>query len=137
MPSRSARKHRLEFPVRVMSGWRAATMMIACTVLLTSCKTFSPDGGMDVVAAIADRDLKKDVLAVRSEDDAATARSHVARLLKRPLTADAAVQIALLNNRGLQAAYNELGISEARMIAATLPPSPAFMFSKLITTGQF
>jgi len=122
-----------------MSGWRAATMMIACTVLLTSCKTFSPDGGMDVVAAIADRDLKKDVLAVRSEDDAATARSHVARLLKRPLTADAAVQIALLNNRGLQAAYNELGISEARMIAATLPPNPRATITHVAsgTLGEF
>ena len=37
----------------------------------------------------------------------------VRQLLKRPLTADAAVQMALLNNRGLQAAYNELGIAEA------------------------
>src|SRR5262249_51367529 len=53
-----------------------------------------------------------------------TARQHIAHLLRHALTADAAVQIALLNNRGLQAAYNELGISEARMIAATLPPSP-------------
>ena len=122
-----------------MSGWRAATMMIACTVLLTSCKTFSPDGGMDVVAAISDRDLKKDVLAVRSEDDAATARSHVARLLKRPLTADAAVQIALLNNRGLQAGYNELGIFEARMIAATLPPNPRATITHVAsgTLGEF
>jgi outer membrane protein TolC len=109
--------------VQVANGWRAATMM-ACVVFLTSCKTFSPDGGMDVVAAIAGRDLKKDVIAVRTEEDTATARSHVARLLKRPLTADAAVQIALLNNRGLQATYNELGISEARMIAAALPPNP-------------
>src|SRR5262249_12829789 len=92
MPSRSARKHRQELPIPVVNGWRAATMM-ACAVFLTSCKTFSPDGGMDVVAAIAGRDLKKDVIAVRTEEDAATARSHVARLLKRPLTADAAVQI--------------------------------------------
>src|SRR6266542_5268542 len=139
MPSRSARKHRLEFPVRVMSGWRAATMMIACTVLLTGCKTFSPDGGMDVVASIADRDLKKDVVAVRTEEDAARARSHVARLLKRSLTADAAVQIALLNNRGLQAAYNELGISEARMIAASLPPNPRTTITHVAsgTLGEF
>src|SRR5262249_3304855 len=45
-------------------------------------------------------------------------------LLRSPLSAGTAVQIALLNNRGLQAAYNELGISEARFVAATLPPSP-------------
>jgi outer membrane protein TolC len=45
-------------------------------------------------------------------------------LLKSILSAEAAVQIALLNNKGLQAAYNELGISEARFVAATLPPAP-------------
>src|SRR5262249_36744645 len=30
----------------------------------------------------------------------------------------------LLNNRGLQAAYNELAIAEARRVGASLPPSP-------------
>jgi outer membrane protein TolC len=113
--------------------------ILACAVLLSSCKTFSPDGGMDLVAAIADRDLKKDVIAVRSEEDAATARSVVERLLRRPLTADPAVQIALLNNRALQAAYNELGISEARMIAASLPPNPrtTIMHVASGTLGEF
>src|SRR5262245_2083240 len=120
MATRSSRRRK--FPLELTTSQRAAATL-ACAVLLAGCKTFSPDGGMDVVAAIADRDLKKNVIAVSTEEDAATARSHVTRLLKRPLTADAAVQIALLNNRGLQAAYNELGISEAKMIAATLPPS--------------
>jgi hypothetical protein len=35
-----------------MSYWRTAGV-IACAVLLTSCQTLSPDGGMGVVAAIA------------------------------------------------------------------------------------
>ncbi|GEO16315.1 hypothetical protein [Microvirga aerophila] len=52
-------------------------------------------------------------------------------MLNRPLTAGAAVQIALLNNRGLQAAYNELGISEAHYVQASLPPSPRFGFNQL------
>jgi len=113
--------------------------MIACAILLAACKTFSPDGGMDVVAAIADRDLRKDVVAVRTDEDAATARSEIVRLLKRSLTAEAAVQIALLNNRGLQAAYSELGISEARMIAASLPPNPRTTITHVAsgTLGEF
>src|SRR5262249_33659145 len=49
---------------------------------------------------------------------------RVRRFLRARLTPEAAVQIALLNNKGLQAAYNDLGISEARFIAATLPPPP-------------
>ena len=63
--------------------------------------------------------------------------ARVQALLSRPLSAEAAVQIALLNNRGLQAAYNELGISEAQMVEASLPPSPAFALSKLFTSAQF
>ena len=54
-----------------------------------------------------------------------------ADLLRRPLTADAAVQIALLNNHGLQAAYNELGIAEAAMVQVSLPPNPSFSFSRI------
>ena len=41
------------------------------------------------------------------------------------------MQIALLNNRGLQAAYNELGIAEAAMVQASLPPNPSFSFSRI------
>ena len=53
----------------------------------------------------------KDVAVIASDADTLAVRNTVERLLKRPLTADAAVQIALLNNRGLQAVYNELGIA--------------------------
>ncbi|MBA5819357.1 TolC family protein, partial [Escherichia coli] len=49
----------------------------------------------------------------------------------KPLSADAAVQIALLNNRGLQAAYNELAIEEARAVEASLPPNPAISLSRI------
>ena len=90
---------------------------LGCALLLSGCKTFSPDGGMDAVAGIAGTGLNKDVIAVRTDNDALAARDAVERFLKRPLTADSAVQIALLNNRGLQAAYNELGIAEATMVA--------------------
>ncbi|MGT2478181.1 hypothetical protein ACU4GR_03180 [Methylobacterium oryzae CBMB20] len=55
---------------------------------------------------------------------APTADARVDALLRRPLTADGAVQVALLRNRGLQAAFNDLGVSEAQYVQATLPPSP-------------
>lgn len=99
--------------------------------LLSGCKTFSPDGGIDVVSAVAGSDLRKDVVAVRTPGDAETARSMVAQLLKRPLTVEAAVQIALLNNRGLQAAYNELGAAEAIAVGQSLPPNPALSLSRI------
>jgi outer membrane protein TolC len=102
-------------------------------LLLSACQTFSPDGGMDLVASIAGSELNKDVAALRTPDEAEAAHVHVRALLRRPLTADAAVQIALLNNRGLQAAYNELGIAEAVMVEASLPPSPTIALSAIST----
>jgi len=101
-------------------------------VLLTSaCASFAPDGGMDLPARLAKHELKSDVVHVRSDEDAARARTHVARLLKKPLTAGSAVQIALLNNRGLQAAYDELGIAEAVRVQQSLPPNPTIQVTRL------
>lgn len=42
----------------------------------------------------------------------------------KTISADTAVQIALLNNRGLQAAYAELGMTTADIWQATLQPNP-------------
>lgn len=104
---------------------------LGLALVLSGCQTFSPDGGMELVSAVARRELRKDVVAVRSPEDAEAARAVVARLLRRPLTAETAVQIALLNNRGLQAAYNELGIAEAVMVGQSLPPNPSFSLSRI------
>lgn len=41
------------------------------------------------------------------------------------------MQVALLKNRGLQAAFNDLGVSEAQYVQATLPPLPRFTLSRL------
>jgi outer membrane protein TolC len=99
-------------------------VVLAGALMLAACKTLSPDGGMDTVAEVAGDALHKDVVAIRTPEQAEAARAKVERLLRRPLTADAAVQIALLNNRGLQAEYNDLGIAEAAMVEASLPPNP-------------
>ncbi len=100
-------------------------------LLTAACASFSPDGGMDVPTRLAKHDLKSDVAHVRSEADVASARAQVARLTKKPLTADMAVQIALLNNRGLQAAYDELGIAEAVRVQQSLPPNPTIGITRL------
>jgi outer membrane protein, heavy metal efflux system len=59
-------------------------------------------------------------------DDAARDRAQktVAALLARPLTADSAAQVALLNNRSLQASFEEIGISEADLLEAGLLENP-------------
>ena len=104
---------------------------------LAGCAGFSPDGGMAVVADIAGSELNKEVAALRTPEDAELVRDAVKHLLRRPLTAEAAVQIALLNNRDLQAAYNSLGLSEATLVKASLPPNPTFSISDIAGGGAF
>jgi outer membrane protein TolC len=86
---------------------------------------------MGLVANIADHELKKDVVAIRSPDEAEAASAEAQRLLGRILTADSAVQIALLNNRGLQAAYSELAMADAERVGQSLPPNPMISVTRI------
>ena len=95
------------------------------TTLLAGCASFAPDSGMWMVADLSQQTLRKDVAFVRSADDAVQVDTRVRGLLRRPLTVESAVQIALLNNKGLQAAYDELALAEADAIQDSLPPNPA------------
>ena len=104
---------------------------LTLSILVSACASFSPDGGMSLVQDRAGGELGKDVVKIRSEADAAEAEARVNALLAKPMTADSAVQIALLHNRGLQAAYNDLGISEAEMVEASVPPAPTVSLARL------
>jgi len=108
---------------------------LSMSMLLVGCAAFSPDAGMSGVADITARTIRKDVVAIRSIDDAERVNAAVSELLRRTLTVDAAVQVALLNNRGLQAAYNELALAEADSIEQSLPPNPTFSLSRIAGNG--
>jgi outer membrane protein TolC len=103
----------------------------AASLLVSACAGVSPDGGMNVPARLASHTLGSEVVHVRSEDDASRVRAQLASLLKKPLTEHSAVQIALLNNRGLQAAYDELGIADATRLQQSLPPNPSLSLTRI------
>jgi outer membrane protein TolC len=105
--------------------------LVATTAMLAGCASFSPDGGLGPARQAAQRHLgNKDLLWAR--DAAAQDRidARVAELLRQPLSADAAVQLALLNHRGLQASFHDLGLSEADLVQASRLPNPGFSFGK-------
>ncbi len=52
----------------------------------------------------------------------------IAKLLRKPLTVASAVQIALLSNRELQAAFFEIGIAQADVLEAVTIPNPSVDF---------
>jgi len=122
-------------PVPKASRLLRWTLLAGATALLGGCAGFSADGGMSAIQSATYADIGKDVTKIGDDQAALTAKGRVDQLLRKPLTADAAVQVALLNNRGLQAAFNELGMAEAQMVAASLPPNPRFGISKL--SGRF
>lgn len=94
--------------------------------VLAGCASFSADGGFNPVEKTTKERLGKEVKWARTGEDQNTIESRVAELLKKPLSADDAVQIALLNNKGLQASFYELGISESDLVQAGRLPNPRF-----------
>lgn len=90
------------------------------------CASFSADGGFASVQTVARERLNMDVVWARTPAQQQGVSERVTQLLSQPLTVDGAVQIALLNHRGLQAAYAELGIAEAELVRAGSLPNPHF-----------
>jgi outer membrane protein TolC len=98
-------------------------------LLLAGCATFSSDGGMDDVAKLTQERVGAPAAAVPAARDADAARARSDALLRAPLTADAAVEIALLRNPALWARLGELGLAEADLVQAGRLRNPVFAYS--------
>ncbi|MEJ6000059.1 TolC family protein [Paucibacter soli] len=105
--------------------------LLLSLALLGGCAGFSADGGFGPVQQSARNHLDKELRWARSEAERAAIRQRVAELLAQPLDAEAAVQLALLNNRGLQASFFELGIGEADFVQAGRLPNPGISLASL------
>jgi outer membrane protein TolC len=102
------------------------SVLVIGALALGGCATFSQDGGFGSVEKVAAERLGKDLRWAKSSDERNSIEARVRELLTQPLSVEDAVQVALLNNRGLQAAYFELGISEADLVQAGRLPNPHF-----------
>ena len=117
--------------MRAPSRRLALPALLAGAALLSGCASFSADGGFATVEQTAKDRLGKDLRWARTDADQDIIDKRVAELLAKPLTMDDAVQVALLNNRGLQATFQELGITEAEVVQAGRWPNPGFSFGRL------
>lgn len=111
--------------------WMPRTLVLLSATLLGGCASFSQDSGFGAVETVAQTRLQKDVVWTRDDAGRRAVEARVDALLAQPLSADDAVQIALLNNPGLQAAFNTLGIAEAGWIAAQRLPNPGFSIGRM------
>ncbi len=100
------------------------------TVALAGCAHVDPNPAFRELANTVHLRTGKRVQWNRGSAEDAQAQAAVASLLKRPLTADSAVQVALLNNHNLQATYEELGIAQADLVEAGLLKNPVFYFER-------
>ncbi|MBL0123598.1 MAG: hypothetical protein IPP88_12980, partial [Betaproteobacteria bacterium] len=83
---------------------------------LTGCASLSRDGGFATVERVTKERTGADVKWVRAESERDSLAARVSELLAKPLSADDAVQVALLNNRGLQADFAELTLANEETV---------------------
>lgn len=113
-------------------------LLMALTALgIGGCAGFTKDGGFGAVADATRVHLGKDLNWPRSPQEQSKVDAQVAQLLGRSLSAEDAVQIALLNNHALQASFQELKVSEADLVQAGRLPNPRFDLRHAAAGGQY
>jgi outer membrane protein TolC len=101
-------------------------------LLLAGCATKAEiDAFSDPVRGFAEvreqtgEAVRKDSVWIQSHQEAEETASRVNQLIyKKTIDAETAVQVALLSNKGLQAAYAEIGLSAADVWQEALPANP-------------
>ena len=102
------------------------SLVFAVTVVVSGCAGVAKQPDLSAIQEQVERRIDYTVRWNTSADTEKEVAESIRKLLKEPLTVDAAVQIALLNNRRLQAVYEELGIGQAALVDAGLTPNPRF-----------
>jgi outer membrane protein TolC len=115
---------------------RSIAVFIA-TAVLAGCASFTPDGGFSSVEQSTKQRIGKEITWARSDAERSVIDARVRELKQKPLSIDDAVQIALLNNRGLQASFFELGISEADFVGAGRLPNPHFTMTRARVNDEY
>ncbi len=103
-----------------------AVLLVSAILATQGCATVSADKAFDDISKFTKEKLSKELEFQSANGPSQAIQQRVTTLLSQPLSVDDAIQIALLNNRGLQAAFAELRIGEAEFLRATSLPNPHF-----------
>ncbi len=100
---------------------------LALVVLaMSGCATLPATNSIQPVEQSTKAHLGKELSIIKNEQDQTLANQHIQQLLQGELSVDDAVQLALFNNKNLQATLYEVGISEADLAQASSLPNPRF-----------
>ena len=108
-----------------MAGIAAKPLLVAA-LFLGGCATVPRGAGFDDVRSLVGERTGHRVHWNQGSDADKEVAAGVRTLLAKELTADEAVQVALLNNQNLQATYEELTVAQADLVAAGLLRNPVF-----------
>jgi cobalt-zinc-cadmium efflux system outer membrane protein len=109
-------------PAPSPSPRRAA--VAACLALAAGCGSLSKERGHDQVAALVEQRTGAKTRWEKGPPDDARIAEWTRQLVAAGLTRTRAIEIALLNNPGLRATYERLGVSQAEMVQAGLLANP-------------
>lgn len=112
-------------------------VLLMAALLLSGCATFSKDGGLNHVKQTTQQYIQQEIAWPKSQAEQSKIDDQVKVLLASKLDVETAVQIALLNNKRLQAAFYELGISEADLVQAGRLPNPRFSMLYAKNNGDY
>ncbi|MCE9592089.1 MAG: TolC family protein [Planctomycetes bacterium] len=111
--------------IPIRSRRSCVALLAACGLaLLPACTAVQRDAGFSDVSRVAIERTGKDIHWLRGGPEDAAVAKRVHEMLSRELTVEDAVQVALLNNRGLQATYEDLGVAQANLVQAGLLSNP-------------
>src|SRR5262245_47023875 len=91
-----------------------------------SCAVVNPRAGFEDVQELVHERSGQTIYWNQGTKEDVAASERIREMLSQELTVENAVQLALLNNRTLQATYEELGISQAAVVQAGLLSNPVF-----------
>jgi len=120
-----------------MKFFQTTLTYIFASFILGGCATFSQDGGFGGVKKTSAQHIKQEIVWPKSEAEHKAVADRIAELLKTPLNVDNAVQLALLNNKALQASFYQLGISEADVVQAGRLPNPKLSMFYARNNGDY
>ncbi len=108
---------------------------LGCTLLLmgAGCATVNPRPDYDRTAQLITQATGQE--PVYRPDDDAVVKNTVDALLAGGITAQEAVQLCLLNNPKLQAAFLNVGVARAEVVQAGLFSNPTLGFSPRFPDG--
>jgi cobalt-zinc-cadmium efflux system outer membrane protein len=107
-----------------------AALLAGSAIGLAGCATVPRDAGFGQVRREVAQRSGRQIEWQNVSSDAARTNQAIEAMLKAPLSARDAVEIALLNNRELQASYEDLGIAQADLVQAGLLSNPTLSLER-------